>query len=134
MPLQPLIRPELYIRRKYQYNKSYKLIYHVLVIIILNKFLVGKVEKDTICRLQPGVTVDYVVKFKPIELPNSLTYLSLKGVKLVFETASNNRPDVKNVFHIPISFCMVKPEPELVTKTIMYSFLLSLITLHYITP
>lgn len=43
------------------------------------------------------------------------------GVMLVFETIeteSNNRPNIKYLYHIPIKFCMCKPEPELITKTI----------------
>lgn len=70
-------------------------------------------------RLQPGITIDYVVTFKATELSNSITYASLKGVNLVFKTVSRNRPNEKCIFQIPVWFCMVKPEPVLITKTIM---------------
>lgn len=70
--------------------------------------------------MQPAKTVVYSVTFKPTVLPDFKTYLSLYGIKLVFETVTNNRPDLKYVLNIPVKFCMIKPEPELVTKTITY--------------
>ncbi|VVC42102.1 Hypothetical protein CINCED_3A010702 [Cinara cedri] len=87
--------------------------------IILESLHIIKVNSIIWRRLMPGKTIDYFVTFKPIELPNSKTYASLQGVNLVFETTSSNRPDIKCMFHIPIKFCVVKPEPVLVTKTIM---------------
>ncbi|XP_050441444.1 uncharacterized protein LOC126846226 [Adelges cooleyi] len=77
---------------------------------------------DTITRrLRPGVTVDYQVRFKPVQLPNSVKYPSLDGVKLAFETVKNNRLDVKYVFYVPLKFCTARPEPEVVSgKTITF--------------
>lgn len=77
-----------------------------------------KVNLITWRRLQPGKTLDYVITFKPVESQNSPTYQDLDGVRLVFETAGNNQPDAKCVFHIPVEFYMAAPQPELVTKTI----------------
>lgn len=82
-----------------------------------------------VCRLQHGVTIDYVVKFKPAEMKNVETYINLEGVNLVFETASNNQLEVKYEFHIPVKFSIAKPEPELITKTIKYTFRLYLISI-----
>lgn len=61
-----------------------------------------------------------MVIFKQIELPNSIAYQNLEGILLVFETQNINSSNEKFVFEIPIKFYMAKPEPELITKTIMY--------------
>lgn len=74
------------------------------------------------------MTDKYVVTFKQTELPNLMSYLNLKGILLVFETQNLNRPEEKYVFHIPVKFYTAKPEPELITKTIMYHHLLDIIT------
>ncbi|XP_022175737.1 uncharacterized protein LOC111037460 [Myzus persicae] len=79
-----------------------------------------KVIPVTWCRVQPATTIVYSVTFKPMVLPNFRTYQSLYGVKLVFETVTNNQPDLKYVLSIPVKFCIIKPEPELVTKTITF--------------
>lgn len=70
-----------------------------------------------------------MVTFKQKELPNSLTYQHLEGLMLVFETMNINCSDEKYVFQIPIKFYMGKPEPELITKTIMYYHILDTITI-----
>jgi len=70
--------------------------------------------------VQPATTFVYSVTFKPTALPDFKTYQNLHGVKLVFKTMRNNQPDFKYVLSIPVKFCTIKPEPELVTKTITY--------------
>lgn len=42
----------------------------------------------------------------------------------MFETVTNNQPNFKYVLSIPVKFCVIKPEPELVTKTITYENIL----------
>ncbi|XP_029346178.1 uncharacterized protein LOC100574627 [Acyrthosiphon pisum] len=72
------------------------------------------------CRVPPATTFVYSVTFKPTALPDFKTYQSLYGVKLVFETVTNYQPDIKYVLSIPVKFRAIKPEPELVTKTITF--------------
>ncbi|XP_050523845.1 uncharacterized protein LOC126895704 [Daktulosphaira vitifoliae] len=88
------------------------------IIMVNLSLLTDSVETNIIHRLRPGVTVDYEVRFNPVELPNSINCSRLEGLKLAFETVKNNQLDVKYVFYVPLKFCTARPKPEVVTKII----------------